>query len=88
MQYLINVIDYRTESGTTEKAVAIDAFNEKLVAGGHWVFAAGLADPTASTVIDIAAKRRSSPTTRSSRRRNGLLGSGSSGPLISTWPSR
>ena len=52
MQYLINVIDNRSESGTAEEAVAIDAFNEKLVAGGHWVFAAGLADPTVSTVID------------------------------------
>jgi len=52
MQYLVNVIDSRSESGTAEEAVAIDAFNEKLVAGGHWVFAAGLADPTASTVID------------------------------------
>jgi hypothetical protein len=52
MQYLINVIDSRSESGTAEEAVAIDAFNEKLVAGGHWVFAAGLADPTASTVVD------------------------------------
>lgn len=52
MQYLVNVIDHRSESGTAEEAVAIDAFNEKLMAGGHWVFAAGLADPTASTVID------------------------------------
>ena len=52
MQYLVNVIDYRSESGTTQEAVAIDAFNKKLVSGGNWVFAAGLADPTASTVID------------------------------------
>jgi hypothetical protein len=52
MQYLVNVIDNRSESGTAEEAVAIDAFNEKLQAGGHWVFAAGLADPTVSTVID------------------------------------
>lgn len=52
MQYLVNVIDDRSESGTAEEAVAIDAFNEKLIAGGHWVFAAGLADPTVSTVID------------------------------------
>ncbi|NEN07715.1 hypothetical protein G3T36_17810 [Diaminobutyricibacter tongyongensis] len=52
MQYLVNVIDDRSESGTAEEALAIDAFNEKLVAGGNWVFAAGLADPTASTVID------------------------------------
>lgn len=52
MQYLVNVIDYRSESGTVQEAVAIDAFNEKLVTGGHWMFAAGLADPTVSTVID------------------------------------
>jgi hypothetical protein len=52
MQYLVNVIDSRSNSGTAEEAVAIDAFNEKLVAGGHWVFAAGLADPTTSTVVD------------------------------------
>ena len=46
MQYLVNVIDYRSESGTVQEAVAIDAFNEKLVTGGHWVFAAGLAEPS------------------------------------------
>ena len=52
MQYLVNVIDSRSESGTAEEAVAIDAFNDALRAGGHWVFAAGLADPTVSTVVD------------------------------------
>jgi hypothetical protein len=52
MQYLVNVIDSRSNSGTPEEAVAIDAFNDKLRAGGHWVFAAGLADPVVSTVID------------------------------------
>ncbi|WP_158864164.1 YciI family protein [Leifsonia sp. AG29] len=52
MQFLVNVIDSRSESGTEEEAVAIDAFNEKLQAAGHWVFAAGLADPSSSTVID------------------------------------
>jgi hypothetical protein len=52
VHYLINVLDNRSNSGTAEEAIAIDAFNEKLVAGGHWVFAGGLADPTASTVID------------------------------------
>lgn len=52
MKYLINVIDSRSNSGTAEEGSAIDAFNAKLVAGGHWVFAAGLADPTVSTVID------------------------------------
>jgi len=52
MQYLVNVIDSRSNSGTPEELEAIDAFNEKLIARGHWVFAAGLADPTVSTVID------------------------------------
>lgn len=52
MQYLVNVIDYRSESGTAEEQAAIDVFNEKLIAGGNWVFAAGLADPATSTVID------------------------------------
>jgi hypothetical protein len=52
MQYLVNVIDSRSNSGTAEEAVAIDAFNDRLRAGGHWVFAAGLADPAVSTVID------------------------------------
>lgn len=52
MQYLVNVIDSRSNSGTAEEMVAIDAFNDKLRAGGHWVFAGGLAHPSVSTVID------------------------------------
>ena len=31
---------------------AIDAFNERLQAEGHWVFADGLAAPSTATVID------------------------------------
>ena len=57
MQYLVNVIDSRSNSGTEEEAVAIDAFNDELRAGGHWVFAAGLADPAVSTVIDSRGER-------------------------------
>ena len=52
MQYLVSVIDDRTNSGTPEEMVAIDAFNDRLRAGGHWVFAAGLAAPSTATVID------------------------------------
>ena len=52
MQYLVSVIDDKTNSGTAEEMEAIDAFNERLRAGGHWVFAAGLAAPSAATVID------------------------------------
>jgi hypothetical protein len=57
MQYLITVIDHRTNSGTEEEAVAIDAFNDKLVAGGHWVFAGGLDAPSTSTVVDNRGDR-------------------------------
>jgi hypothetical protein len=52
MQYLASVIDHRTNSGTQEEALAIDEFNDRLRAGGHWVFAGGLADPSTATVID------------------------------------
>jgi hypothetical protein len=52
VQYLVSVIDDRTNSGTDEEMVAIDAFNERLRTGGHWVFAAGLAAPESATVID------------------------------------
>ena len=52
MQYLVSVIDDKTNSGTEEEALAIDIFNDRLRAGGHWVFAAGLGDPSTSTVID------------------------------------
>ena len=35
-----------------DRRPAISAFNERLIAEGHWVFAGGLADPDAATVID------------------------------------
>ncbi|MGZ0145694.1 YciI family protein [Kribbella sp. WER1] len=52
MQYLISVVDHRTGSATEEEMAAIDAFNEQLVADGHWVFAGGLSAPSDATVID------------------------------------
>jgi hypothetical protein len=52
MQYLISVIDNRTGSSTADEDAAIDAFNERLVADGHWVFAGGLSAPSDATVID------------------------------------
>ncbi|MRG60256.1 hypothetical protein GE115_10305 [Agromyces sp. CFH 90414] len=52
MLYFVSVIDDRTNSGTPEEMVEIAAFNERLRERGHWVFAAGLADPATSTVID------------------------------------
>ena len=52
MQYLVSVIDDTTNSGTPSEMVAIDAFNERLQAEGHWVFAGGLNAPSTATVID------------------------------------
>jgi hypothetical protein len=52
MQYLVSVIDDRTRSATPTEAAAIDAFNHRLEADGHWVFAGGLASPSTATVID------------------------------------
>jgi len=59
MQYLINVVfDDETELADQDEANAIDAFNDKLRAGGHWVFANGLASPEASTTIDNRGGRQ------------------------------
>jgi hypothetical protein len=52
MQYLISVIDDKTNSATPEEMAAINAFNDRVEAAGNWVFAGGLAAPSAATVID------------------------------------
>ncbi|MER7442819.1 YciI family protein [Micromonospora avicenniae] len=52
MQYLISVIDDGTGPATPKEDAAIDVFNERLQAEGHWVFAGGLASPDTATVID------------------------------------
>jgi hypothetical protein len=52
MQYLVSVIDDKTGSATPDEMAAIDAFNDRLEAEGHWVFAGGLAAPSSATVID------------------------------------
>jgi|SRR5215204_445705 len=52
MQYLVSVIDDSTGSASATEMAAIDAFNDRLEAGGHWVFAGGLGSPSTATVID------------------------------------
>lgn len=52
MQYLVSVIHDRTGPGNEHRRPAISAFNERLIAGGYWVFAGGLADTDAATVVD------------------------------------
>jgi hypothetical protein len=55
MKFLISVIDELTNTGTPDEMVHIDAFNDKLRANGHWIFAWGLQAPETSTVIDNRA---------------------------------
>ena len=52
MQYLVSVIDDIAGSATPDEDAAIDVFNERLQAEGHWVFAGGLGAPGTATVID------------------------------------
>ena len=52
MQYLVSVIDDTAGLATTDEQAAIDVFNDRLMAEGHWVFAGGLAAPDSATVID------------------------------------
>ena len=52
MQYLVSVIHDQAGLATSEEHAAIDVFNHRLQAEGHWVFAGGLASPTTATVID------------------------------------
>ena len=55
MQYLVSVIDDGTGPATPTEDAAIDVFNERLVADGHWVFAVGLGSPSTATTIDNRA---------------------------------
>lgn len=52
MRFVISVIDSTTGSATPAEIDAIDTFNARLVADGHWVLACGLAAPSSATVID------------------------------------
>ena len=51
-QYLISVLFDSAELATEDEMAAIDVFNERLQADGHWVFAGGLASPSTATVVD------------------------------------
>jgi len=52
MQYLVSVINDTASLATPDEEAAIDVFNDRLRAEGHWVFAGGLAGPSSATVID------------------------------------
>ncbi len=52
MQYLFSVIYDQSDLATADEMAAIDVFNDRLQAEGHWVFAGGLGSPSTATVID------------------------------------
>ena len=52
MQYLVSVVHDQTDTATDDEMEAIDVFNERLRAEGHWVFAGGLGGPDTATVVD------------------------------------
>lgn len=52
MKYLVSVIDDNTGLATPKEMADIDAFNDRLRAEDHWVFAGGLESPNTATVID------------------------------------
>lgn len=52
MQYLVSVIHDSADLATADEMAAIDVFNDRLRADGHWVFAGGLGSPSTATVID------------------------------------
>lgn len=57
MQYLFSVIADSTELATPGEMEAIDVFNDKLRAQGHWVYGNGLAEPSSATVIDARGEK-------------------------------
>jgi len=46
------VIDDRSASADDDEMEAINAFNDRLRGDGHWVMAAGIADPSRARLID------------------------------------
>lgn len=52
MRFLIAVIDANSRTASGDEIAAIDAFNEKLEANGHFILACGVESPAKSVVID------------------------------------
>jgi len=48
MRYLVSVIFDQAGLATPDEQAAIDTFNDRLIADGHWVFAGGLAAPSSA----------------------------------------
>jgi hypothetical protein len=48
MQYLVSVIHDSASLATPDEMAAVDVFNDRLNAEGHWVFAGGLGAPSSA----------------------------------------
>lgn len=55
MRYIIFVIDEQSRSASGDEMAAIDAFNDSLRMGGHWITAIGIGGPLTASVIDNRA---------------------------------
>lgn len=52
MRFIVFVIDEVSNSADTDEIERIDSFNDSLRVNGHWVFAAGIGDPSTAHLID------------------------------------
>jgi hypothetical protein len=52
MRFIIAVIDSKSRSASGDEMAAIDEFNDKLQANGHWIIACGIDDPEKAVVLD------------------------------------
>ena len=52
MRFIIAVIDSKSRSASGDEMAAIDEFNDKLQANGHWILACGVDDPKQAVVLD------------------------------------
>jgi hypothetical protein len=52
MRFLFSVIANGTENDDPSVMVQIDAFNQKLIDGGHRIIACGIAGPSSAITID------------------------------------
>lgn len=57
MRFIIFVIDGSSNTAVPGEMERIDAFNEKLRAGGNWITAAGIREPSQALVIDNRNKK-------------------------------
>ncbi len=65
MQFLISVLGHTTDFATDEEMAAIDAFNDRLIAEGHWASRAGSPHPARPPSSISARARHLPPTGRS-----------------------